>query len=255
MRRTKLYRYLRWKILDSWPYLAWTDIFNPANLLLAWRLFPYTQQNLAGLLNVRRLARLLDQRGVPGAFVECGIWRGGCAAVMGRAAEASGRQLWLFDSFEGMPEASSRDIGDAAEELSHGRNSGAMVPVGSNVASLQEVSEFLHRKMRIAENTIVIKKGWFQNTVPSACHEIGSIAMLRIDADWYESTLVCLEELYDNVVDGGFIIIDDYGWFPGCRAAVDEFLASRNLTPQLVTVDYTRVYFQKNGASHKAVKA
>ena len=245
MRRSKLYRYFRWKILDSWPYLQWQEFFNLRNLALCWRLFSYSQQNLSGLVNVQRLARILNEGGIQGAFVECGVWRGGCAAVMGVLAQAAGRRLWLFDSFEGMPEASARDVGEEAERLSLGRTGGALLPVGSNVASIEGVKDFLHRKMGIAEDTVAIRKGWFQHTIDEARSEIGPIALLRIDADWYESTRVCLEGLYENVVEGGFIIIDDYGWFPGCRAAVDEFLASRGLRLALVRVDYTRIYFQK----------
>jgi hypothetical protein len=75
--------------------------------------------------------------------------------------------------------------------------------------------------------------------------EVGPIGVLRLDGDWYESTKCCLDQLFDQVVPGGYIIIDDYGHWEGCRHAVDEFLAHRNLDVELVTVDYTGRYFRK----------
>ena len=69
--------------------------------------------------------------------------------------------------------------------------------------------------------------------------------MLRLDGDWYESTRTCIEALYDQVVEDGFVVVDDYGAFPGCKTAIDEFFANRKIAVTLHAVDYTRVYFQK----------
>lgn len=232
-------------VAESWGYLPWRDQLNLKNLRLCWRVYGYTEQSMAGIVNVRTLARWADQAGLQGAFVECGVWRGGCAGIMGLMAEASGRRLWLFDSFEGMPEATKRDIGPQADELARGRREGRLVPVGTSVATVEEVQELLHCKLGLRPTTIVFRKGWFQHTIGPARAEVGPVAILRVDGDWYESTKVCLEGLYDNVVEGGFIIIDDYGWFPGCKAAVDDFLAHRKLEVQLIAVDYSCVYFRK----------
>ena len=68
--------------------------------------------------------------------------------------------------------------------------------------------------------------GWFQDTLSKEAESIRSIALLRLDGDWYESTKVCLDYLYDKIVDGGFLVIDDYGKWEGCRTAIDEFNAS-----------------------------
>lgn len=240
LRRLKVYRFIRWMVIDSWPYLRWNQLLNPSSLLLCWRVCGYTQQNMAGLLNVCALAARVDSGKRRGAFVECGVWRGGCAGVMGLLAKAGGRRLWLFDSFAGMPERSERDIGREAEDLANGATA-----TGTNVASLEDVQELLYRKLRLNREAVEIRKGWFHETIEPAKREIGPIAILRIDADWYESTRTCLDILYENVVDGGFVIVDDYGWFPGCRAAVDEFLACGRHSVELCIVDYTRVYFEK----------
>jgi hypothetical protein len=123
--------------------------------------------------------------------------------------------------------------------------SGALSPVGTNMASVDEVRTLLFKKLRLKEDNITIVKGWFQNTLPVYRDRMGAIAILRIDGDWYESTKVCLESLYDNVVNEGYIIIDDYGFYPGCKKAVDEFLERRRLKVQLIKTDYSRVYFKK----------
>jgi O-methyltransferase len=239
-----VFRFLQ-VVRKSRRYLPWWDLLHPSNLLLSWRVHGHTYLTMAGLVNIRTLARLADKEAIEGAFVECGVWRGGCAGIMGRFAEASGRRLWLFDSFEGMPEATTRDIGKEANELACGRKDGRLIPVGTNVASLEDVKELLHHRFGLRPTTVVFRKGWFQHTVEASRAEVGPVAILHIDADWYESTRVCLEGLYNNVAKGGFIVIDDYGFFPGCKAAVDDFLARRNLDVQLITVDDTVVYFRK----------
>ena len=88
-----------------------------------------------------------------------------------------------------------------------------------------------------------ILPGWFAETFPSV--SASQIALLNIDADWYESVKLCLEAFYDRVMPGGFISIDDYGHWPGCKKAVDEFFQTRQLTPALQQVDYTAHWFRK----------
>jgi len=87
--------------------------------------------------------------------------------------------------------------------------------------------------------------GWFQDTLPEYKNKIGEISFLRIDGDWYESTKCCLENLYDNVVTGGYIFIDDYGSVIGCKKATDEFLENRKLNVELMLDDRGGCYFVK----------
>ncbi len=88
-------------------------------------------------------------------------------------------------------------------------------------------------------------KGWFQDTLSKSKRDIGPIAILRVDGDFYESTKVVFEELYDQVVSGGFIIVDDYGAFQGCRKATDEFLENRRANVHIVYVENSIRYFVK----------
>lgn len=190
---------------------------------------PFTMVTDARIRNIYDLATDVERRRVQGAFVECGVWRGGCAAVMAAVAKRarSGRKLWVFDSFEGLPEPTEKD-GQKAAEYSGTGAGGVLQPIGRVVATLDEVRRVM-TKLAIDPAAVVVRRGWFQDTLPAARSEIGPIALLRLDADWYESTRVCLENLYDLVVPGGHVVIDDYDYWEGCRRAVDEFLAKRGL--------------------------
>ena len=198
-----------------------------------------------GLSNVHELATQIEDTNILGSFVECGVWKGGCSALMAAAAlkGGRGRLTWLFDSFEGLPEPTEMD-GAKAKKMAGNRIAGEMKPIGELVGTRENV-EVIFSKFQIDKKNVRIIKGWFQDTLPEYRSKIGSIALLRLDGDWYESTKTCLENLFDQVVPGGFIIIDDYGHWEGCQKAVDEFLVSRGLNVELMKAGYAVVYFQK----------
>lgn len=194
---------------------------------------PYTMVNPFKLRNIWQLASAAERRGLTGAFVECGVWRGGAAAVMAYAAEraGSGRAIWLFDSFEGLPEPTERD-GQKAATYARDRVAGSLIPIGECVATIDDVREVLV-KVGVNLKNVTIAKGWFQDTVPASVARIDHIAVLRVDGDWYESTRTCLEGLYDLIVPGGYLVLDDYDFWSGSRSAVDDFFAHRRLPVQL----------------------
>lgn len=153
---------------------------------------------------------------LPGDIVECGVWRGGMIAgiaeVIGR-----GRKYYLFDSFEGMPEA--KEIDGAAA-----RNWQADTESPEYFDNCRAEIGFATEAMKMTGVDFECVKGWFENTIPSF-DAIGAISPLRLDADWYESTKVCLDHLYPKVVDGGLILIDDYHTWSGCSRAVHDYLS------------------------------
>jgi len=222
------------------------DLVNYKKLILFVKVFPYTQSSYARLSNAYELARNVEESNLEGSFVECGVWRGGCSAVMAVAAKkfGRGRKSWLFDSFEGMPEAGAEDEADVAP-LAASKFGGKLKPVGTNVVDVEGVKNLLFNKLRLDEKNINIKKGWFQDTLPKFKGDVGPISVLRLDGDYYESTKVCLDNLFDSVVNGGYVIIDDYVAFKGCSKAVNEFLKSRNLKVEIVKIDDAGVFFQK----------
>jgi O-methyltransferase len=185
------------------------------------------------IASLARLAQRLEDEHIPGDVVECGVYKGGTAALLARTATHSRlpRTLWLFDVFRGMPPASAPD--------------GAEAPswVGSLTSSPRRVQGLL-RRAGADLSRVRIVPGLFQHSFPTV--RIPQIALLNLDADWYESVKLCLATFYDSVVAGGFISIDDYGAWPGCRLAVDEFFRLRSLSFPLQRVDQAAHWFQKS---------
>src|SRR3989344_6452789 len=109
----------------------------------------YTQVQLPGLKALMDCAADLNKKGISGDFVECGVWRGGTAALLCAAANMANRTTWLFDSFEGMPEATEKDHCKKSDQLSLGRRLGRLIPVGTNVAPLGYVKHLLAHKFEL----------------------------------------------------------------------------------------------------------
>lgn len=191
--------------------------------------------------------RYLDRLGIPGNFVECGVWRGGSCGMMALAHQQSGRarrEIHMFDSFEGLPEPKAADDGAKAVVYSSQHAGGALNPIGKCVGPLDDNRELMEKIVGYPKNLLHYHKGWFEETVPKL-QDFGPIALLRLDGDWYESTKVCLDHLYDRVSPGGLIVVDDYGHWEGCKKALDEFFVKRKINAYLHHIDYTGRYFFK----------
>ena len=214
--------------------------------LLAIRNYTMTSPRRAKLL--WDFCRQVIVNEVPGDLVECGVWRGGSAGLMGLALKKFDphhqRRLHLFDSFEGLPQPGLED-GTAAAEYSGGVNSGDLVSIHQCEAGLTEVRNFIFHELGLPEELVVIHQGWFQNTIPQLGTNPGQIALLRLDGDWYESTKVCLDHLYDRVPAGGIIVLDDYYCWEGCKKATDEFCAARGIVSKIIQIDVDSGYWIK----------
>lgn len=193
----------------------------------------YTMSSNARLRALHAAVEQVMQRQVPGDIVECGTARGGSAALMGLALQRAGdsRRLWVFDTFEGMPEANAND-----PDYEHARHY-----TGSCRGELAEV-RLLFDRLGLLERTSFVQ-GLFQDTLPRTA--TGPISVLHLDGDWYDSVMVCLERLYDQVSPGGIIQVDDYGYWAGARKAVDDFFRQRGIAPPLQYVDYSGRQFSK----------
>jgi O-methyltransferase len=196
---------------------------------------PYTLLNYPKLSNLYELACRFEKAKIGGSFVECGVYNGGSAAIVAAAAKQNiNRHVWLFDSWEGFPDPSGIDFNWHEE----------FIPKkGGCLGSEEKVRELLFRRLQLDSTRVHLVKGWFADTLPKK--EIGTIALLHLDCDLYESVKFCLEQLYDNVIKGGCIVIDDYGYWEGCKEAVTEFIECRNLKVELIKVDDEAVYFYK----------
>jgi O-methyltransferase len=211
--------------------------FNLARLIL--RVKPtytmVTSKNLISLYNIVQKADALD---LPGDIVECGVWNGGSSALMGVAhrdgkTPKPARAMWLFDSFQGLPPPSAKDGAAEQKHYFEGLNKGAM----DNVQKI-------FRRLHVALDNVHIVPGWFNQTLPNAL--INNIAVLHIDADWYDSVKIVLDTLYDRVVPGGFIILDDYGYWEGCERALNDYFVEHAIKNVVIQrADHIGAFFQK----------
>ncbi len=236
----------RGQYLRMFQYLLGSrELFNLPKWLFIARFIPYTMVYYSRLSDLYDIVRRVEREKIHGAMVECGVWRGGCAALMAVMTRHTDRKTYLFDSFEGLPEPLEID-GPRAIKMAKGQKSGALRSIGTKAyASIEEVATTVYEHFGLEKSKVILHKGWFQHTLPVVRETIGPIAVLRLDADWYESTRVALENLYDNVVPNGYVVIDDYGHFEGCRKATDEFIAERELAVELRFSDYSCIYFRK----------
>lgn len=205
---------------------------------------PYTMLGRHKLMVTYDAVNKIESNGIGGCFVECGVARGGSSALMAMVADYYGtsRKTWLFDSFEGLPPSTNEDTPQSVGK--HIDKHDDVLTEGYCLGTFDEVSHLLFNKLNLNPRYVFMVKGWFNETLPEYKMKVGSIAVLRLDADWYESTKCCLENLYDNVICGGYIIIDDYE-IAGCRLAVDRFLSSQNVKVNMVVGQVGGSYFLK----------
>jgi hypothetical protein len=195
------------------------------------------------LENAFDVVDLVESNNIAGALVECGVAEGGTAAMLALANKNLGnniRNKWFFDSYEGLPEPTREDY-----ELGKTGHFIRPLPKGSCLGTIEQVSELMFTKLKFTKNEVNLIKGWFQDTVPVIKNKIGPIAILRLDGDWYESTKVPLENFYDQITEGGYIIIDDYLTCFGSRKAVDEYLSNNNIQTQINLDGRGGVWFMK----------
>jgi hypothetical protein len=192
------------------------------------------------LNNVQCCVEDVLRQNVPGDFVETGVWRGGSsilAKALFRHHSANDRVVWCCDSFEGMPKPGAKDISiDPGSDFSDR----SFITV-----SQEEVAENFRRFGLLDENVRFVK-GWFGQSLPTA--PINKIAVLRMDGDLYVSTTDTLNNLYHKISPGGYVIVDDYYSWPGCRQAVDEFRAEHGITAPLQDIDPHAVFWQLDRA-------
>lgn len=218
----------------------------------------YTMVPYARLVTLYQQVVFCETHGIPGSFVECGTWKGGATGLMALGNLEHGRtrrHIHLFDSFEGIPEPDESIDGEKAMQQVRdvgGGTKGRLVSVtgfyekhADGVGNVETNKYLLETIIGYEPSFLHYHKGWFQNTVLKAAPEIGEIAILRLDADWYASTKVCLEYLYDTVVSGGFVIVDDYGYYEGCKKAVDEFMKQKKIHAYLNHIDSEGRYWIK----------
>lgn len=205
--------------------------------------WPRSSQTMIGLLRLENLRHcIVDvvKSGVPGDFIETGVWRGGATIFMRGVLAALGvtdRQVWVADSFQGVPPPNpDRYPIDAGDEL---------FTFDELAVSVDEVRGNFE-KYGLLDDQVRFLPGWFSETLPAA--PIERLAIARLDGDLYESTIVALETLYPKLSEGGYLIVDDYA-LPRCRAAVDDFRLGAGIDDAVLQIDWSGIYWRKSSAT------
>ena len=213
--------------------------FDEADKELYRRVDPYTMTTPPRVYALVRAVEYVVARGVPGAIVECGVWRGGsmmAAALTLLRLGVTDRELYLYDTFSGMPPPSEVDTtrsGVRAADLLAQEDEDSHIWA---IASLPDVRAAV-LSVGYPEQQIHFVEGLVEETLPGEAPE--EIALLRLDTDWYSSTKHELEQLYPRLAPGGVLILDDYGHWQGARRAVDEYFGKNRITLLLNRVDGT----------------
>ncbi len=183
-------------------------------------------------------------KSISGDVVECGVWRGGMIAGISEILKSK-RKYWLFDSFEGLPPAEKID-GEVAIKWQNNTEGKYYYD------NCKAEEDFANRAMSMAliSNKELVK-GWFKDTVFKS--DIKEIALLRLDGDWYESTMVCLEAFYPKVGNGGIIIIDDYYFWDGCSKAVHDYFSKYSISDRIQQSPNGIAFIVKNKKNNEFV--
>ncbi|SDC82980.1 Macrocin-O-methyltransferase (TylF) [Algoriphagus faecimaris] len=201
---------------------------------------PFTMTSTERLLTLFNSIEYLHNNKIQGDFIECGVWKGGSIMAMILKLQklcVDNRNIWLYDTFEGMTAPKQEDKkfdGTSASKLLNEDKERK-----SNVWAVSHLEEVVKNISTLSypENRIKFIKGPVEETLNMEVPD--KISLLRLDTDWYESTKIELEILFPKLVKGGVLIIDDYGHWKGCKLAVDEYFAKIGNPVFLHRIDYT----------------
>ena len=197
----------------------------------------YTMTSAERIYALVQAVRYLSLANIAGGIVECGVWRGGsmaAAALTLLQLQDLKRDMYLFDTFQGMTEPTENDVdyeGREAAKLLRTEHS-----FKCDDASLEVVKHVLLETGYPAERMHFVR-GKVEETIPNRAPDL--IALLRLDTDWYESTKHELLHLFPRLSQGGVLIIDDYGHWKGAREACDEYFKQNRIPILLNRIDYT----------------
>jgi O-methyltransferase len=159
-----------------------------------------------------------------------------------KAHGVTDRRVWLADSFQGLPppdpERYPQDVGDPLHTMKE------------LAVSLEQVKANFSR-YGLLDDRVCFLPGWFRDTLPAA--PVERLAVVRLDGDMYESTMDGLVNLYPKLSVGGYVIVDDYGYYASCRQAVHDFRAAHGIRDEIRQVDWTGVYWRRGSAGTEGV--
>jgi Macrocin-O-methyltransferase (TylF) len=232
--------------LDLLKKLIINSVYHPNQQVTEGRIWPeFPTLSMIGmprLDNIQELALDCLFNNIDGDFIEAGIWKGGAIALMAgllNITDAQDRRVIGVDSFEGIPPAKP-DIYPA--DAAHVGCEKIEILLNN---SQEEVQGYLSRLGLDENKNIQLIKGWFCDVLPKLKNTNPTLALVRLDGDTYESTIQALENLEPCTSQGGYIIIDDYFSWTGCKKATDDYRLAKGITSPLITVDWTCAYWKK----------
>jgi hypothetical protein len=199
-------------------------------------MFAHTMIGLKRLDNIQFCAEKVIQNKVEGDLIEAGVWRGGASIFMRAILATYGitdRRVFVADSFEGLPKP---------DESKYPQDKGDKHYKFRFVSCSKAEVEANFVKYGLLDDQVVFLEGWFKESLSNA--PITKLAVIRVDADMYGSTMDALDNLYPKLSEGGFCIVDDYA-LPGCKKAVDDFFAKWRIQSPLQKIDWTGVFWEK----------
>ncbi len=199
---------------------------------------PYTMTSTPRMYALWQATRHILHNRIPGDYVECGVWRGGSSMLVARLFEqhhACDRSMYLYDTYCGMVQPQEVDI-DPSDRPAALQWEKAKRDDGNDwcYASADEVRGNMD-SCGFPMERVHLVEGKVEETIPRTVPD--AISLLRLDTDWYESTLHELRHLYPRLVQGGVLILDDYGYWQGAKKAVDEYFAEFDAPPLLTRID------------------
>ena len=237
-------------VMAQQQLLAGMQDADPQFQVIYQRCREYTMTSIERLYALYKSVEYIVRSSLNGDLVETGVWRGGSCMLMAETLIAFGdtsRRIFLFDTFEGHPKPDeTKDVdlwGNRA--VDDWRQHAAEAKPWAYV-SIAEAQVNLART-EYPSDQLVFVKGLVEETLPRMS-EITELALLRLDTDWYESARVSLEQLFPHLVEGGVLIIDDYGHYKGQQQAIDEYLAATRQHLLLNRIDYSCRVAVKNSS-------
>jgi hypothetical protein len=199
----------------------------------------YTLTSFKAMYAMYEAALYINKSGIAGDFVECGVWKGGSSMIVALAwlqAPGPHRNLYLYDTYEGMPDTGThyQDVGTGPFQFA--MNITTMLRGGHTgvfYAPLEEVRRNM-RSTEYPEENVLFVKGMVEQTIPYQIPE--QISLLHLDSDLYQSTYHELTHLYPRLTKGGVLIVDDYGSWKGSRKATDQYFAEQGISMLLTPI-------------------
>jgi O-methyltransferase len=204
--------------------------------------WPMNGTTMVGLRRLDHLQRCIESivaEGVDGDLIETGVWRGGASIFM-RGVLASldaDRDLWVADSFEGLPKSKPEEYPADADSDEHF--------VFDYLSVSEDRVRAAFERYGLLGDKIRFLKGWFSDSLPPL-KGTRQWSLLRLDGDMYESTIVALDSLYPDLSPGGFVVIDDYGAIPQCREAVSDFRRANGIEDPIEMIDWTGASWRRS---------